>query len=393
MKQILILLLLVSYLSTFAKDKKKDGPEPAFKKGILTATAAYGYPAWSKSRRNAVAVTNTFLVLADYQLSRQWTVGVKYVYHYQSSKTLYYNSYVGASMEWKNWSRSNVFMATASYCYLNRGRVSLSAGIGLGIEDGKYYRSTMDSNGKQGSHNDVQRNAALEIRLVDARVMLKNNFSLYGSVGFGPHGVVAAGASYNLFANKPMVKKDKKHMAEPAFSKGAVSLIAAYGSPALFGIKQNTYYKYPGNAAFDVQYQLSRRFNAGLHYGYVNWNTGMRSYVYPNTTAIYRDNTLYRVHDIMATSTYTYLNRGRVSLGIGAAIGLGLEKGRIHIIDTAGVSLQFKDTETDKILVYDVRFVEAKVNLGSGFGLYGCLGTRSVVTAGVHFTFNNHKEY
>lgn len=98
MKNILLALLLLSGMSSFGKDK----PEPAFKKGTITATAAYGYIPYSKSERNFYESDNIFQLLADYQVSRNFNISTKYIYLNQATKTQHYKTFTGAPMQYKN---------------------------------------------------------------------------------------------------------------------------------------------------------------------------------------------------------------------------------------------------------------------------------------------------
>lgn len=392
MKKILATLLVCCALCATAKDK----PEPAFKKGTITATAAYGYFPSSKSARNWYKSNNTFLLLADYQVSRGLNISAKYLHHYQVSKPHYYTSFGGVRMPRKSREQADLFVFSANFCYLNRGGISLSSGIGLGYGYSKYQADIIDSNSRPFSYFDGQRNGALDIRLMEAKVKLKNNFALYGSLGYGHLGMIALGASYNFPAYTLPAKKNKRDKPEPAFSKGTVSFIATYGTLSIFAGDYNSNTIYPGNIGLDAQYQLSPKFNVGLHYGYVNWidrsmtyyqNSGFAPVLYGHTREAHH------VHDLMATGSYTYLNNGRLSLGIGLALGYGIHTVDLSITDTTGYTYNYKGLSDDNKVVCDIRFLEAKVNLGSGFGLYGCVGTRSAIAAGVHYTFNNHKEY
>lgn len=391
MKMILTGILLLSVTCAIAK-VKKDKPEPAFKKGTITTTAAYVYSPYSRGWYES---TNTFLLLADYQVSRNFNVSAKYLYLSQTSNTHYYKSFGGVQMQYKSREQANFFVFTANYCYLNRGRVSLSSGLGLGFGYSKHKADIIDSNGKPFTNYDGQKNGALDIRLIEAKVMLKNNFALYGSLGYGNLGLIAAGASYNFPTCPPPVinKKGKIQKPEPAFSKGAISLLATYGTLSIFAGDQNRYNEFPGNFGIDAQYQLSRKFNVGLHYGYVRWK-GTSIYRHQGTNIVAaRVQEAIRSNDLMATGTYNYMNSGKLSLGVGAAIGMGIQKDSFHSIDTAGRSLTYEDIPYGNKLVCDIRFVEAKVNLANGIGLYGCLGTRSAITVGLQVTFNNHKTY
>lgn len=395
MKNILLTFLLLPSLCATAKDKK-DKPEPAFKKGTITATAAYGYIPSSKSARNWYKSDNIFQLLADYQVSRNFNVSAKYIYYNQVSKTHHYKTFTGAPMQYRSRYQANFIAFTANYCYLNRGRVSLSSGLGLGFGNSRDQSDIIDSNGKPLIRRFSQRNGALDIRLLEARVKLKKNFALYGSLGYGHLGMIALGASYNFPAYAPPAKKSKRDKPEPAFSKGAVSLIATYGTLSIFANEFNSYTKYPGNFGLDAQYQLSPKFNVGLHYGYVHWieytTTYFQNSGIPPVIAGHAEKTKY-VHDLMATGSYTYLNNGRLSLGVGLALGYGIHTFDIKLTDTNGYVFSQKGLSDDNKVVCDIRFVEAKVNLGSGFGLYGCVGTRSAIAAGLQYTFNNHKEY
>ncbi len=203
MKNILVCLLLIVSLCSFTKKKKK--PEAAFKKGCVTAFVAAGYPKMSwLEKKHEHGSPMLYLVGAEYQASRRFCFGLEYSYNYSATGILpVKNHFSGTAYQRDRWVTWNTYMVTTDYCYLNKGRVSLGAGIGLGLKFSKFSEHVIDSVGIS-THSVFPRTKelAIQLRFVNAKVMITKNFGLYGSLGLGNNGIVAVGAHYTFMGRK-----------------------------------------------------------------------------------------------------------------------------------------------------------------------------------------------
>ncbi len=208
MKNILLSLLLITSLSAIAK---KEKPEPAFKKGYVTATVAAGYPNFIRYSRvqSGSRSVGPFMAAVDYQASRRFSFGLQYTYQYTSSgiqsELAYVSTGTSATFSYEyQYVRKVTYhslMATVDYCFLNRGRVSLSSGIGLGYAPRpkltQYFSDNIDHSDKLGR---VFTNAlpAVRLRLAYAKVRVKENFGVCGGIGLGTDGVFSLGVHYTF---------------------------------------------------------------------------------------------------------------------------------------------------------------------------------------------------
>ncbi len=211
MKNILVGLLIVSSLCSFTKKKKK--PEAAFKTGRVTATVSTGYPNFFRYyERTGSRSLGPFMAAANYQTSRRWSFGLQYSYHYTNTgiqTARQYTSVGGGSApvfsheyQYQIKVTYHSFMATADYCYLNRGRVCLSSGIGLGYMPrptrSEYYSDNMRHSAFTGRGVMYDPFPAFRARLVHARVRIKDNFGVCGGLGIGTDGLFSVGAVYTF---------------------------------------------------------------------------------------------------------------------------------------------------------------------------------------------------
>jgi len=212
MKNILVSLLLITSLCSFAK--KKEKPEPAIAKGSFTAIAATGYPnLFRYSPWSSGGSIGPLIAAGEYQVSRRFNVGLQYSYHHSSTGTQTGNIYtrsgstisVVSTYQYERKLTFHLFMATADYCYLNKGRVLLSSGIGLGWS----ARPTVKDYFSDNINHSNDLNAAftnwvpaVHLRVADVKVRIKDNFGLNAGIGLGTDGLIFAGAHYTFTGRK-----------------------------------------------------------------------------------------------------------------------------------------------------------------------------------------------
>lgn len=205
MKKIIAGLLLLTSLCSFKKDKKEQ--EPAFKKGDITAIVAYGTQImfWESLYTASSNVT----ACAEYQLSNKFNVGLQYSYNYTETKW-YRNSYRvngvvtmnTPTYQQKQWSWGNILLLTGEYCFVNKGRTSISSGLGIGIFAGKRKEHTIDSMGIPSYSTSPVARLAVQLQLVNAKMRLSENWGLYGGLGLGYRGILSLGAHYTFNKHK-----------------------------------------------------------------------------------------------------------------------------------------------------------------------------------------------
>lgn len=194
MKKITISLLLISSLCSF----RQDDSEPAVKKGSLTAIAAFGYPKMEWLQRNEKVSLGIFSVGAEYQLSRRFNAGLQYSYNYSASGMQLVKNYYCRTFQMERWATWSTFMATADFCYFNRGSASVGAGIGLGVKFSKISAHIIDSVGIDTHPISHLKNITGRIRLIDVKLKIAKNCGVYGGLGMGPDGLVAIGFHYTF---------------------------------------------------------------------------------------------------------------------------------------------------------------------------------------------------
>jgi hypothetical protein len=200
MKETLMAMLLISSLCSF----KKDETQPAVPAGSVTAIASLGYPkmAWLEFDHEKGAPV-LYIVGAEYQENRWLNTGLQYCLNYSAvGMQPIKNYFSGTVYQLERWAWWETVMATADFCYLNKGRVSLSAGIGLGLQFEKISGHVIDSVGISTSSTHHERNIAARLRLINAKVRVAKNFGLYGGLGLGYDGMVAVGAYYTFLGKK-----------------------------------------------------------------------------------------------------------------------------------------------------------------------------------------------
>jgi opacity protein-like surface antigen len=205
MKKILASLLICFALCATAKDK----PDPAFAKGDITVAAAYGSQTLYGLTRSVYEASSNASVFGEYQLSRNFNIGVQYSYNYydQTLLRLHYNIdgrvYLnGPTYQQERSAWGNYILATADYCYLNRGRISLSAGLGVGVSFVKNWEHIIDSAGISTYRTFPLTDLAIQLQLVNAKVRVNENWGLYGGLGLGYRGILSLGAHYTFNRHK-----------------------------------------------------------------------------------------------------------------------------------------------------------------------------------------------
>lgn len=196
MKKVLVGALLLSSLSSFGKSKYDDKPDPAIKNGAITPYIAYAYPFFSDIKH-----TGIFIAGAEYQVSRGLNAGLQYGYYqWRTPMMLARNQFSGTNYQIGDVMRGHIFMLTIDYCYLNRGRVSLAAGFGLGTISANKSLHIIDSTGLSTETKYPYRLNSFtgRIRLIDAKVRITKNLGIYGGLGLGSDGVFAIGAHYTF---------------------------------------------------------------------------------------------------------------------------------------------------------------------------------------------------
>lgn len=205
MKRILVSMLLISGLCSFKKDKKK-APEPAFKNSQFTVIAAYGLPSalWAKPTYRDPVTRGCALVGAEYQVERWFKAGLQYsYYHAGTGMQPVQDHFSGTPYQRDGWAREHGLFITADFCYLNKGKWSLSSGIGLGVLYTNYSTHTIDSVGIS-TYSKLSGVIGLDarLRLLNAQVRLKENLGLYGGLLVAPGASIAIGAHYTFSKRK-----------------------------------------------------------------------------------------------------------------------------------------------------------------------------------------------
>jgi len=209
MKNLLLGLLVISSLCSFTKKKKK--PEQAFEKRSFTAIAGTGWSnVFTDSRSKSIGPIN---VGADYQASKRWSFGFQYTFNYTKTDVrkflVYPNSFmiVGTpiiptdSFLYQQKATYHSFMATADFCYVNKKRLCLSSGIGLGYTPYPTVSTRFPDNidhSTQLGDRVAYLPFAFRLRLLNARVRITDRLGAFGSVSYGVDGFLLAGATYTF---------------------------------------------------------------------------------------------------------------------------------------------------------------------------------------------------
>lgn len=133
-------------------------------------------------------------------------------------------------------------------------------------------------------------------------------------------------------------KKDKKEKSQPAITKGSFSAIAAYGIPGAVWKKPTANRAVTRGALLvGAEYQVARWFSTGLLYSYYTAGTGMQPVYNRYSGTPYQRDQKTQHSDILATADFYYLNRGKVCIGSGIALGPSRNTGSEHVIDSMGI--------------------------------------------------------
>lgn len=195
------------------KNKKYlDDTKPAIKPGSLTIIAATGYPnVFNLDYGKQSKSLGPLMLIAEHQLSKRICIGLQYFYQYANSglRKAYTLNGVGSTpvytFDYKEEHLRHSLMGTADYCYVNKGRFSLSSGFGLGwtvySKTSKYFSDNQYHAGYMGE--SFNKNIpAFRFRLLNVKAKITDGFGVYGGFGYGTDGIVAGGLFYNFGGNK-----------------------------------------------------------------------------------------------------------------------------------------------------------------------------------------------
>jgi hypothetical protein len=202
MKNILLDLLLLCSISSFAKDR-----EPAIDNGCYTVSAAWGIP---NTRKNNYWHSTNFgpiSISADRQLSKRFSVGLQYAYSHSTTERVNFSiAYLGALHIYNGYYEQNSsyqsITAGGEYCYVNRGRLWMACGIAIGLEVPKHKVLYLtDSNNVDRSNElyfERTPNLNYRLRFADVKYKLGKNLGLCASFGWGIDGILTFGVVYKF---------------------------------------------------------------------------------------------------------------------------------------------------------------------------------------------------
>jgi hypothetical protein len=204
MKNTLVCLLLITSLCSFTKKKNKS--DAAFKKGNIIAMAGTGWP--HMYGYSGDKLLGPIFAAGEWQASRRWSFGLNFCYHHNNTGVETHTVYTSNgttvtpvySFQYEQKITHHVFMATANYCYVNRGRVCLGSGIGFGYEPPPTVKTHFHDNvyHQVPVHDAGYFTLAFRVRLLDAKVRITEHFGLCGGVGYGVDGLISVGALYTF---------------------------------------------------------------------------------------------------------------------------------------------------------------------------------------------------
>lgn len=191
--------------------KYLDDTKLAIRPGSTTVIAAAGYPnAFRLGRGSGSISVGPFILAAEHQLSKRICIGLQYFYQYSNwGRKVYSFSGVGSTpvyaFDYKEEHWRHSLMGTADYCYVNKGRFSLSSGFGLGwtvySKTSKYFSDNQYHAGYMGE--SFNKNIpAFRFRLLNVKAKITDGFGVYGGFGYGTDGIVAGGLFYNFGGNE-----------------------------------------------------------------------------------------------------------------------------------------------------------------------------------------------
>ena len=201
MKYILTILLC----AIFVQQAVAGNREPSLVKGDISATLAVGtffYPLLNES----YVQLGPYSVAVDYQLSKRFSVSglAYYVYSASQMAPRFLVLDTGGGSSWRKWdyAATQVMFGgflSGHYWYMNRSRVSLSCGLGLGIYNNVVKYDFADYHAYLEGKNKVKNSSIyMRLRLIDVKVRLAKNFSVFGGFGFGGDGYLSAGLNYKI---------------------------------------------------------------------------------------------------------------------------------------------------------------------------------------------------
>ena len=194
------------------KKKYLDDTKLAIRPGSTTIIGATGYPnVFRLNNRHQGKSVGPIMLVGEHQLTKRICVGLQYAYQYSSSglRKGYTFSGVGSTpvyaFDYSEEHTRHSLMGTADYCYVNKGRFSLSSGFGFGwtvytktskyFSDNQYHASYMS----EPFNKSIP---AFRFRLLNVKAKIADGFGVYAGFGYGTDGVVAGGLFYNFSSKK-----------------------------------------------------------------------------------------------------------------------------------------------------------------------------------------------
>lgn len=202
MKYILVILFCaIINLPAIAGNK-----EPSLVKGDISATLAVG-TFTTPLLEDAYVQSGPWSIAADYQLSKRFSVSALVYYTYSASKMGPKDIVIdtgGGHYRLKELDYAATRVAfggyvSGHYCYVNRGRVSMSCGLGFGIDKTtrKYeFAGGIDYTDRMYPSKPTY--FGVRVRFIDVKVRVTKNFSVFGGFGSGGDGYLSAGLNYKI---------------------------------------------------------------------------------------------------------------------------------------------------------------------------------------------------
>jgi hypothetical protein len=180
----------------------------------------------------------------------------------------------------------------------------------------------------------------------------------------------------------------------PAIDNGTYTLSAAWGFPET----RKSYFPYGtsfGPISITADRQLTKRFSVDLQYAYTHSIADRMTLRIVQHGATSVSNIYYeqdsRYHSITAGGEYCYVNRNRLWMACGIALGLEVQKHNVlYLTDSTNVDRSNEIYAAKKpFLNYRLRFVDAKYTIGKNLGLCASFGfgMDGILTFGVLYRF------
>ncbi len=198
-------ILTIFLCAIFAQQAVAGNREPSLVKGDISATLAvstFFFPMLDES----YVQLGPYSLSADYQLSKRFGVSAMVHYSYNASqmgpKILTVDTGGGRSLRKLDYAATQVVFGgylSGHYWFVNRNRISLSSALGVGFFDRVVNYDFADSYAYlEGKNKLKDRRILLRMRLIDVKVRLAKNFSVFGGFGFGGDGYMSVGLNYKI---------------------------------------------------------------------------------------------------------------------------------------------------------------------------------------------------